>query len=135
MRRTKKWRLFVWKQALGLPECPYVYRWVLDLWFFSVRVHHFLRSDDDRALHDHPWWFVTWVLAGNYVDHNEAGDELLMAGDVRFRPAHHKHTVHTKGVWTLVLTGKERNIWGFYPGGLFKRHEKYFAKYGHHLCE
>jgi hypothetical protein len=38
-------------------DSPYMLRW----WiiprnkFFNIYLHRFLRSDDDRALHDHPW--------------------------------------------------------------------------------
>lgn len=34
----------------------------------SIRVHHILRSDDDRAYHDHPWPFVTVILKGGYYE-------------------------------------------------------------------
>jgi hypothetical protein len=33
---------------------------------WSARVHHTLRSDHDRALHDHPWWNISIVLRGGY---------------------------------------------------------------------
>lgn len=35
---------------------------------FSLRVHHILREDRDRHLHDHPWAFRTFVLRGGYVE-------------------------------------------------------------------
>jgi hypothetical protein len=31
-----------------------------------IYLHHFLRSDYDRALHDHPWNFRTFLLKGGY---------------------------------------------------------------------
>ena len=34
--------------------------------FFNIYLHHFLQSDDPRALHDHPWWNVSIVLKGGY---------------------------------------------------------------------
>src|ERR1700756_1815271 len=55
-------------ERLGLPQCPYVIRWRLELPFGSVRVHHWLGPDDHRALHDHPWWFLTIVLKGSYSE-------------------------------------------------------------------
>lgn len=33
---------------------------------WSARVHHTLRSDHDRALHDHPWWNISAVMRGGY---------------------------------------------------------------------
>lgn len=32
----------------------------------AVRVHHILRSDLDRALHDHPWDNASFLLRGGY---------------------------------------------------------------------
>ena len=32
----------------------------------QLRIHHFRRSDEDHELHDHPWSFVTFILAGGY---------------------------------------------------------------------
>lgn len=37
--------------------------------FFNIYFHIVLRSDDDRALHDHPWWSFSIVLAGGYYEH------------------------------------------------------------------
>lgn len=42
------------REPLGLPECPYVIRWRLETKWFSVRVHHWLAPDDDRAHHATP---------------------------------------------------------------------------------
>ena len=32
----------------------------------AARVHHILRSDEDRHMHDHPWWSVSVILRGGY---------------------------------------------------------------------
>lgn len=61
------WTLFR-KDELGSPQCPYIRRWILDLGLFSLRVHHWLADDDQRADHDHPWWFLTLVIKGSYID-------------------------------------------------------------------
>lgn len=124
-----------WHEQLGQPECPYAERWILDLGLFSVRLHHFRHSDDPRAFHDHPWWFITLVLKGSYIDRSPDGDDLLTVGSIHFRPALHRHTVVTQGAWTIVLTGRHSRVWGFWPDGKFKRARRYFHKYGHHPCE
>ena len=46
-------------ERLGLPECPYVIRWRFETPWGSIRLHHWLAPDDDRAKHDHPWSFTT----------------------------------------------------------------------------
>jgi len=126
-------------EKLGLPECPYVIRWRAEFPFGSVRVHHWLSSDDPRAFHDHPWWFLTFVVRGGYTDAGEklSQAEHLRAPCVRFRPALHRHTVFPDpgGCWTLLVTGRPLRKWGFYSGGKFIKANKWFLSYGHHPCE
>src|ERR1700742_1455693 len=74
-------------EKLGLPDCPYVIRWRVEFPFGSIRVHHWLSNDDDRATHDHPWWFITLVVKGYYYDASGKKAELLQAPVLRFRPA------------------------------------------------
>ena len=49
---------------------PYLKRWYVIPRnpVLNIYVHQFLRSDDDRALHDHPWWFASIMLKGAYVE-------------------------------------------------------------------
>ena len=154
-----------WGEQLGRPECPYMRRWALLLGLFSLRVHHFYRSDDDRAFHDHPWWFVTLVIKGGYTDVSycpvckgyggsdqathclvcsDTGTKLdhLTAGSVRYRPALHQHTVRTDpgGVWTVILTGPNRRVWGFWerlPDGRrrFRKANKWVFMKGDTPCD
>lgn len=56
-----------WGETIGNPECPLMQRWVIETPIGSVRVHHFIQSDDDRSLHDHPWWFLTFPFQ-SYLD-------------------------------------------------------------------
>lgn len=130
-------RVFVWREKLGLPSCPYLIRWVLDLKLLSIRLHHWLGSDDARNFHDHPWNFITIVFAGSYDDVSPKGRETLSPGSIRFRKAEHCHTVEVgpQGCWSLLLTGPKLRIWGFWVDGKFRRCEKYFKKFGHHPCQ
>lgn len=127
-----------WAEKLGLPDCPYVIRWRLEVrGLGSVRVHHWLSSDDPRAYHDHPWWFLTLVVKGGYTDSNPRRDDHLQAPAVRFRSALHQHTVYPDagGAWTILLTGRPLRAWGFWPGrDKFVKANKWFLSYGHHPC-
>lgn len=70
-----------WGQRIGQPECPYLRRWVFNFYpAGSIRVHHWTGSDDPRALHDHPWWFLTFVMAGGYTDVSEPRDHMNTPG-------------------------------------------------------
>lgn len=123
-------------ERLGLPDCPYVIRWRIETPWGSVRLHKWLGPDDDRAFHDHPWDFITFVLRGGYVDKSPAGDEHLRAFTTRHRGANHRHTVvpDPDGAWTLVVTGPKIRSWGFWVAGKFRKANKYFASHGHHPC-
>jgi hypothetical protein len=137
-----------WRYALGLPECPYVVRWMIGhKKIGSLRLHHWMGPDDDRAPHDHPWWFITFVLRGGYIDYTPAPapsrvqhGEVLTRGSVRFRPALHQHTVDPfASTWTFVITGPVTRSWGFWPekngARKFVKNNKWFASRGHHICE
>lgn len=123
-------------ERLGLPECPYLIRWRLETPLGSIRVHHWLGPDDDRAFHDHPWWFLTLVVRGGYEDRNPGGTDRLRAGSVRFRRALHRHTVVPagSGAWTVMVTGKRTRSWGFWLNGKFYKANKWFLARGHHPC-
>ena len=110
-------------------DTPYLERWIL--WCgLTLRVHRFLASDEDRAVHDHPWWFITLPFA-SYGEYIEAGggqsDEAkevyrrVTAWRPHFRAANFKHRVEITRApsWTLVLTGPKSNEWGFWRGQEF----------------
>jgi len=123
-------------ESIGLPECPYMRRWVLDFGAFAIRLHRWEASDDARAFHDHAWWFLTLVLWGSYADVSASGTDVLRMGSTRFRRAMHAHTVRVlrPGTWTLLITGRPVRRWGFWVRGKMMRRDKYFAVYGHHGC-
>jgi hypothetical protein len=133
--RTKKF-ILKFGERLGLPSCPYVVRWRAETPWFSVRLHHWLAPDDDRAKHDHPWSFTTFVVKGGYIDSSPDGDEHLRAPAVRHRRATHQHTVFPDpgGAWTIIVTGPKVRSWGFWVKGKFVKMNKYFLTHGHHPC-
>jgi len=131
---------------IGGADAPYLRRWhVLPRnRFFNLYLHHFLRDDDDRALHDHPWAWCSLVLAGGYYEHTIAAGGIhhrrwRPAGSVRIsgpRRAHriepHKQTirywmehgghmgrqpaptVNHVTCFTLFATGPTVRAWGFH---------------------
>lgn len=130
------WKPVIWRQRLGRPECPYLVRWVLDLWLFSIRLYHWIGSDDPRAMHNHGSWFVSWILWGGYTDVHAGGSIKRGRWSITFRPWWWTHTVRVDpgGCWTLLLFGRETREWGFYVNGRFRKRNKYFFEHGHHPC-
>jgi hypothetical protein len=102
-----------------------------------IYLHHIIRSDHDRALHDHPWNFVSIILKGGYWEHTdrrqtrerdvrawEAKDGTVMTwyqpGDVLRRGAGVRHRLRLpdgKTAWTLVFTTGKLREWGFWLDG------------------
>ncbi len=148
------WPKIVWGERLGREGSPYLKRWVFDFGAFSIRLHHWLRSDDTRAPHDHEWDFVSILLAGKVVDRTPRGtggyidgepsswlDATRTRGVPQFFTAEHRHcvVVGAGGAWTLLLTGNHRREWGFWTprrdgsGTVrFRKRNKYFREHGHH---
>jgi hypothetical protein len=130
-----------WAEELKcqLPNGSGVYnrRWYLETAFFSIRLHHWMHSDDVRAPHDHPWWFVTFVLSGGYLDLSPSGDCRMARWSWAFRPAHHQHSVKVDpgGCWTILLTGPKSRFWGFWVQEKFVKANKYFLRFGPHHCD
>jgi hypothetical protein len=97
---------------------PYLERWIL--WFgLSLRVHRFLESDQDRAPHDHPWWFITFPCTAydeHYVVDGVEHSRTVKPWRLHFRSAHLRHRVEVTRVpsWTIVLTGLKSKEWGFW---------------------
>lgn len=92
---------------------------------FNVYLHHFLRSDDPRALHDHPWINASILLQGRYTEHTIAAGGVnhraeYVIGAVKFRGARYAHRIElTNGAcWSLFITGPSMRSWGFHcPAG------------------
>lgn len=119
----------------------YMRRWFViprNPWF-NIYYHHILKSDEDRALHDHPWLFnISVLLCGSYIEVTQSADEQSghlarrhSEGTVLFRVGGAAHRlVLPLGVTcrTLFITGPRVREWGFHcPQGW--KHWKDFTSY------
>lgn len=105
---------------------------------FSIYLHHLHTSDEDRALHDHPWSFVTFLLSGGYFEH--VPSEQVMGSkrvwrrrfSVLYRPAEWRHRLElVKPTWTLVLHWRRRRKWGF----ITMNGWQHWKDYGQEWCD
>ena len=106
------------------PDGPYMRRW----WLiprnpiFNVYLHEFLRSDDDRALHDHPWWSLSIMVRGFLLEQHAKGRRSIKNGAITFRRAAFSHRIEVprslamEGFYpvTIFLTGPRIREWGFW---------------------
>lgn len=100
----------------------------------SIRIHHIVRPDQDRHMHDHPWNARTMILRGWYTErrreeqkpsiHNcdRVVESLYrrIPGDtapLKFGEYHCVTEVSSHGAWTLFITGRYRGTWGFMVNG------------------
>jgi len=107
---------------------------------WSFRIHHIMRHDEDRDLHDHPWNARTIILRGWYVEQRllDSEDPVLSglnvpsgaqateyidrrAGDtarLNHGEYHRIDQISPGGVYTLFITSKWRGDWGFLVNGV-----------------
>jgi hypothetical protein len=128
--------------VIGPNTDPYMHRW----WmiprnrFFNIYLHRIMRSDDDRALHDHPSWNVSILLSGGYVEAllvdpkdpcSDVEYRHKSVGKVIFRSATTPHRLilpmsagdpfrkmtplagFPQHCWTLFIMGPRIREWGF----------------------
>ena len=104
----------------------------------NVYLHHFLRSDDDRALHDHPWPWASWLLHGRYIEHTIAAGGVHRrherhVGSLKLALPSRAHRVEVlpgESGWTLFITGPRVREWGFHCPEQGWIHFKRFTKAG-----
>lgn len=116
---------------------PYLKRWYLFRTKpFAVFLHLFFRSDEDRALHDHPWPFITFILWRGYIEHQQTKSKVIIKRrwplTVHARKATHRHRVELvngKPAWTIVVRFKEWREWGFWEKTGFVQWNKWWQQH------
>lgn len=110
-------------EVVGHRGRPFLNRWYLvrQNRLFNLYLHQFIRSDDDRALHDHPWANVTLVLRGSYIEETIRAGGIhrrveRRAGAIRARLPWMAHRIEltAEPSWSLFATGPKVRAWGFH---------------------
>lgn len=122
--RWKQHKLGFERSTITVQGEKYLTRWILHFGLFCLRLHKFYRGDDDRALHDHPFWFVTYPLKGYWEETELYGFRWVKPHRLHFRGRDFKHRVVGPAAvaigylpgpfYTLVLAGPYSDTWGFY---------------------
>lgn len=127
--------------VIGHANRPYMNRWyIVRTPFGGMYLHWFMRDDDDRALHDHPWPSLSIAIEGAILeiyaphgtdprDKNCHHRRYIYPRDVTFRTARHSHRITLLNglpACTLFFFGPRIRQWGFWcPQGW--RHWKIFT--------
>jgi len=106
---------------------------------FNIYIHKFLKGDPDDV-HDHPWSYATFILAGGYYEwvpvFNTLGEKI---NEIRYwrGPGHFRicrpdsyHRVELKpGVtaWTVFMPGPHKRQWGFLVDNKWIHNDNYLA--------
>ena len=153
LKKFKKFQIR-WAEKLGYVSHPYLMRWTFILFGYSIRIHHWIKSDDNRFFHDHSSNLISIVLKGHYYnvkpiinDKNPENNSkfcyvegifnswknfLNFKKSIWFSKAEDRHylSIPSGGAWTLMFEGRPRHKWGFYVNGHKWRPLRYFHKYG-----
>ena len=98
-------------QVVGPTHAPYLMRcFVLpDIRFVNVYVHKFTASDDPgKTAHDHPWFFLSLVISGSYIEHTAGGPRARRRASVALRLASFRHRIGYPSARTDALRCAER---------------------------
>jgi hypothetical protein len=106
---------------------------------FNIYIHKFLKGDPDDV-HDHPWSYATFILAGGYYEwipqFNPDGTKSCEIrkwrgpGHFRICKPNSYHRVELKpGVtaWTLFMPGPHKRQWGFLVDNKWIHNDNYLA--------
>jgi hypothetical protein len=117
---------------LGYKYCPYLIRYTFLFLGFSIRIHHWIRSDDKRFFHDHACDFISIILKGSYTNVTPEGRFDVKAGSFWYSKADKRHYLDIPkcGAWTLLLCSRPYRKWGFWINNHKWRPLRYFHKFG-----
>lgn len=146
-------------ELVGNQDCPLIRRWFLykTTHFGRVYLHQLMRSDDDRALHDHKMSNISWILDGSYrewmewerdkIDEKNARLETIegttriyvrhtrIAGDVIARGAGTPHRLELDTpVISLFFGGPIVRDWGFHTASGWVRWRDFLDLNGRSGC-
>lgn len=137
-------RLFQHKVIVNCDRDPYLFRWyVFRTKRVALFIHKFIRSDEDRALHDHPWGFLVIPVWRGYIEHSQGACSICSSSryeegydcprwldsriprsrrvwpiiGTRLRSATYRHRVELidgKPSWSIFFRFQEWRTWGFW---------------------
>lgn len=127
---------------IGPSGAPQTLRWELFKWRgIQVAVHRWVRSDSDRALHDHSAGNVSVLLTGCYVEHFSHAWQPPGTPDHRrprvrlpfipyYRRGDMPHRVELRWgpLWTLWIRFKPWREWGFHCPKGWKHWKAYVSE-------
>ena len=92
----------------------------------GIYLHYFYVGDEERHLHNHPWknsW--SFILTEGYIEERLVGDlgRVEYVDNIERKPlslasisndTFHRVLLHKGNPWTIFISGKKTQDWGFY---------------------
>ena len=97
--------------------------------WFGIVLDVIDRPNEPQIVHDHPWWSWRLVLAGRYLEQMRPNKDNPGWEVFRWRAPGTAYTIKRQAahcvirlgegepVLALIVTGRVRGGWGFWPGG------------------
>jgi len=130
--RVHSWMFWRWMEINGRKEgVEYLTRlYLINTPWFGLKIHWFHAPDPDEHCHDHPWWFISFLLKGMYQEKRQTfigvgHNAWIMSRETekqrgRFSFAFrrstdvHRITMCTRECKTLILNGPRTKSWAFW---------------------
>lgn len=143
--------LFKKREIVNCDRDVYLHRWfVIRTKRFGLFIHKFVRSDEDRALHDHPWSFIVIPIWRGYFEWsnckgcqqypeyyenqscpNPQRKRVYPILGARYRRAEYRHRVELIGgkpSWSIFIRFTKRRDWGFWLPAGFQQWNKWWQE-------
>lgn len=105
-------------EVIGLNGNDYLHRWYITprMRWGRIYLHHILRSDEDRADHDHRADNCSLILWRGYREWQQGKYRDHGPGSIICRRAEQAHRLELLGgpAWTLFFYGRQRRRWGYH---------------------
>lgn len=109
----------------------YLRRWRIVMTpYGGLYVHKILLPDGDRPLHNHPYWFLGWILCGGYVEDRRDGRFTLHRWRWRLMRRTDLHAIRRltrTPTWTVIVTGPRRQDFAYATHGGLVRHKDVYG--------
>lgn len=136
-----RWRLFDSLEVIQAGK-PHLNRLrIVETPWFGIFLHLIQQPDLQRDPHNHPWWFASLTLTGEYTEAVWHPDKRWPCPEVRELRYHKRWTLtalarkdahritETRGpLWTLVIVGPHRESWGFWTANGFAPWRQYLGR-------
>lgn len=110
-------KLFLIREIISKEDVVHFRRWrIIQTPWFGIYLHHILKSDEEKHMHDHPWDFASLILWNGYEENTPVGMHRVSFWHLNVHDAEDLHKItlfNGKPTWSLFFVGQRRREFGF----------------------